>query len=243
MGGLCQGASPLIPPLHALTPIQKNPKAEMFKHKGWALFEAVDNIIPDKAKGKYIYIPSQAPAPDPMAADNSDTPASDSEDDPGAAPSPSEEEGLSQTTPSSSSPYVPPPPPPAPSTGRKRSALETSDSLSSLTPPLVAQRLPRETAVSRSINRMSEVLASLVTPAASELPAETLLESTPKRRRIAVELAAKQEEDELSEDDMVELVEVMRRDITAADTYLSLSKTSSKLRQAWVRRVVGGRYS
>ncbi|KAL1944222.1 hypothetical protein VTO73DRAFT_3407 [Trametes versicolor] len=229
--------------------IKKNPKAEQFKHKGWPLFDAVDNIIPTVVKGKYMFAPSQAAVPDPLASDDSSTTPSESDPEGGTAPDTIEEEAPSEATPASIAsqlPYKPPPPPPAPSSGRKRSALErtSSDASPSTGTPPVSQRLPRETAVSRSIDRMSEVLAAIAAPPSSEVPTEaSTLESTPKRRRIAVELAAKQEEEELSDDDMVELVEVIRRDVSAADTYLSLSKTSSKLRRAWVRRVVDRRYS
>ncbi|EIW59829.1 uncharacterized protein TRAVEDRAFT_167386 [Trametes versicolor FP-101664 SS1] len=219
--------------------IKKNPKADQFKNKGWSLYEAVDRIIPDKVKGKNLFAASQAPVPNPQSSDDPEGATSDTE---GTDESPSQEGPLR------SAPYVPPPAPPAPpapSSGRKRSALEAENSTPSPAGSFTAQRSPRDTAVSRSIDRMSEVLAVIAGPSSSGpgASADTSLESTPKRRRIAVELAAKQEEDELSEDDMVELVEVMRRDISAADTYLSLSKASAKLRRAWVRRVVDQRYS
>ncbi|KAJ3007619.1 hypothetical protein NUW54_g3478 [Trametes sanguinea] len=224
--------------------VKRNPKADQFKHKGWPLFEAVDSIIPVKVKAKFIFAPSQAPVPNPLADEDSPTHSTDVVDPSTVEPDTSNQHESTETA----SPYTPPPlpSPPPPSLGRKRSALDmtssTSISTGMLTPP-ITQRSPRETAISRSIDRMSEVLANIVGGPTTEALPDTSLDSTPKRRRIAVELATHQEEDELSEDDMVELVEVMRRDITAADTYISLSKTKSKLRRAWVRRVVDRRYT
>ncbi|CDO71207.1 hypothetical protein BN946_scf184971.g2 [Trametes cinnabarina] len=212
--------------------IKKNPKADHFKNKGWPLYDAVDRIIPDKVKGKNLFAASQAPVPNPQSSDNPEGNTSETD---GA------DEEASQDP---ADVYIPPPAPPAPPSGRKRSALEAENSVSTPSPSgsFTTQRPPRDTAVSRSIDRMSEVLAVIAGPT-SGAPTDVSLESTPKRRRIAVELAAKQEDEELSEDDMVELVEVMRRDISAADTYLSLSKANPKLRRAWVRRVVNERYS
>ncbi|CDO78155.1 hypothetical protein BN946_scf184541.g1, partial [Trametes cinnabarina] len=182
-----------------------------------------------------------APVPNPLADEDSPTQSTDVEDPLSVEPDTSNEREPTETA-SPSAPYIPPPlpsPPPS-SLGRKRSALDmtssTSVSTGMLTPP-ITQQSPRGTAISRSIDRMSEVLANIVGGPPTEVLADAALDSTPKRRRIAVELATQQEEDELSEDDMVELVEVMRRDITAADTYISLSKTKSKLRRAWVRRM------
>ncbi|CDO78294.1 hypothetical protein BN946_scf184685.g3 [Trametes cinnabarina] len=227
--------------------VKKNPRADQFKHKGWPLFEAVDSIIPVKVKAKFIFAPSQAPVPNPLADEDSPTQSTDVEDPLSVEPDTSNEREPTETA-SPSAPYIPPPlpsPPPS-SLGRKRSALDmtssTSVSTGMLTPP-ITQQSPRGTAISRSIDRMSEVLANIVGGPPTEVLAGAALDSTPKRRHIAVELATQQEEDELSEDDMVELVEVMRRDITAADTYISLSKTKSKLRRAWVRRMVGRQYS
>lgn len=199
-------------------------------------------------------MPSQAPNVDPSSAatpEGSPDPGYESDIAPDAV---DEElnEGISSTSqdygesqhPTVSPSYSPPPAPPAPSSGRKRSALEMSSSSVHTSATFVSQRLPRDTAVSRSIDRMSEVLAGLVTaPTNTDDTSDVALESTPKRRRIAVELAAKQEDEELSDNNMVELIEVMRRDITAADTYLSLSKANERLRCTWVRRVLEDHYS
>ncbi|KAA1466014.1 hypothetical protein DENSPDRAFT_830747 [Dentipellis sp. KUC8613] len=226
--------------------IKKNPKAAQFKHKGWPLYNAVDNIIPDKAKGKHLFAASQAPAADP-SDDPQGGSGSEAGDEPDGSSDASEVSSGDSTQLTGRNgknvSYTPPPPPPAPSLGRKRSALEMSETTSHSSMPSIPQRRPRETALSRSIDHMSEVIANMIAApdpdAASMHPA---LESTPKRRRIAVEMVIQQEDDELSDNDMMELVEVMRRDIAAADTYVSLSKMGDRFRRAWVRHIVSHRY-
>ena len=148
------------------------------------------------------------------------------------------EDTQQSTSTSKSSSYLPPPLPPTSSLGHKRSALELGPSGSQPATPPVSQCLPCETAVSRSIDQIGEVLAS-ITPAGNPGPSsDTSLEATPKRRRVAIELATTQEDGNLSAEEMVDLVEVMRHDVSAVDTYLSLSKTSDKLHCAWVKRVI-----
>ena len=236
----------------SLCALQKYPKAAQFKNKGFPLYKAVDSIVPDKAKGKHLFAASQASVPDPLldpssapVDEDNDGDSSDLHDVAAGSQEMDPADASQEMRPSdgrSPTPYTPPPAPPAP-LGRKRSALEAHDSTSRSVTPTIVPRPPRETAVSRSIDRMSEVLAAAVAGPSSDGQAETSLESTPKRRRIAVELAVKQEEDELSENDMVDFIEVIReRSSSIADTYLSLSKGGEKIRRAWVRRVLSRQY-
>ncbi|TFY72130.1 hypothetical protein EVG20_g875 [Dentipellis fragilis] len=226
--------------------VEKYPRAAHFRHRGWPLYNAVNNIIPDIVKSNLLIAFETH-----VAKPSDELPASSmaTEDALRASPDVSEVEALLEENAwlptnnvnanddSGRTPYIPPPPPPAPPSRRKRSALEMNASTSFSGTPSFSQDSPYDMAVARSIDRMADAVTKMI---ASDLnpPAEPPSEPSLKRRRMAIELAARREEEVLSIDDLVDLIEVMRRDVTVADIYLSLARTHVKLCRAWIQRVL-----
>lgn len=112
----------------------------------------------------------------------------------------------------------------------------TSPSLNNLPPAPTNSRAPRESATSLAIGRIESALGGYL--AATRAESSSTMDPSPKRRKIAIELAQEQEDDELSDHDMSILVERFRKDTSAADAYTSLSRPG--LRKVWVRRLLDG---
>ncbi|KAA1471756.1 hypothetical protein DENSPDRAFT_837818 [Dentipellis sp. KUC8613] len=226
--------------------VEKYPRAAHFRHRGWPLYKAVDNIIPDIVKANLLASRTHTAKPSDELPASSMT----AEDAPRASPDVSEVEALLEENarPSASNanangdsgraPYVPPPLPPAPPSRRKRTALEMDAPTTYSRASSFEEESPYDIALAHSIERMTDALIKfLASEPDLKTPAEPS-EPSAKRRRTAIELAARRENKVLSVDDLVDFIEIMRRDVTVADTYLAVARMDEKLCRSWIQRVL-----
>lgn len=132
-------------------------------------------------------------------------------------------------------PPLPPPPRPAPRPHNRGSSSQTASS---------SDMRVRETAASRSIDRIGEKLQGILDRNWVSEPVEGLrrtaasdmFDPSPKRRKIAIELVQEQEKDRLTNREIVRLIKHFERSTNAADTYSSLKL--DEVREQWLEETL-----
>ncbi|KAF8815701.1 hypothetical protein BYT27DRAFT_7079232 [Phlegmacium glaucopus] len=103
------------------------------------------------------------------------------------------------------------------------------------TPTQPVSKCVRGSKNATALETMSTSLSAFSTTIATALngPLSARIDPTPVRRTVAIKSLINLKKEWLGEDELVALIDFLRTDLTAADTYTTL--TGSDVRQAWVR--------
>ncbi|KAH9933725.1 uncharacterized protein B0H18DRAFT_981763 [Fomitopsis serialis] len=210
--------------------VEKHPEAEPFRNKGWPHFEDMKELMPSKVKGTHAFHPATQ-----MSGCSADAGASRDATVDRSTPEPSDDgeaNAARHSTPVAEAiedtehlelPATPPPPP-------KRKAPASS---STSTQSSKRMRGPGQAAALNSLHEefgvFNEMVRTVMAPDMSS-------QSTPSRKARAFKLA--QEEEGLDADEMVSLLDVFRKDASAADLYVQIKDRA--VRRKWVDRQLAG---
>jgi len=194
--------------------VKKHPSAKPFRNKGWPHLLKVTLIMPTTASGANVFVPTQ----------DGSIEAEDNEDSDQSTPGPCSESPARESLDLGHDRT--PPPPPDPIT-RKR-AHEPA------TPTQPISKRIRASKNTMALESMSTSLSVFGTTIVNALngPPSAHIDPTPVRRTTAIKSLIDLEKEWLSEDELVVLIDFLRTDLTAADTYTTLTK--SNVRQSWV---------
>jgi hypothetical protein len=223
--------------------LERYPKAARFKRKGWPHFDAMKAMMPMRTKSVNIFQP-MLPAEEPPGVSSGSgsggvEDGKDGEDE--------NENETRETQPKDSEPVIDPllytpSVPPLSAAKRRFSALDldlaSGTTSSASTPGPAAKRRHLSTVAVApdpgvaALNARLEDFTDAFREATGTSAAVTEAAS-PTRRRLAIRSAQVLEVD-LSDEQLVALVDLFTKDVSAADAYMELKRDG--LRRAWVAK-------
>jgi len=214
--------------------VKKHVAAKPFRNKGWPHFENVARIMPSTASGANVFIPTQNNTSwhDEDESEREDRPQHQSTPTRWSLSPPVQVAHQDSPVADTDDDGTPAPRPASASVAARKRAREP------VTPTQPASKRVRASKGATALENMSTSLSAFGTTIANALSAgngsvSARIDPTPIRRTTAIKSLIDLEKEWLGEDDMITLIDFLRTDLTAADTYITLTK--SDVRQSWVR--------